>query len=153
MLFSIRLFYTSVSLLLSCTQGYCYHLSKKHFESRKLFTSILTLVHTCQGLGRDLSLLSSHAFIWYPSLYLQMQLISSWKSPYKIELTKNFTIKDSEIQRSNPFQDLMRYSIFQRGQAKLCCSNNLQTPGTESNEKVSCSFYVLNKGQYSALIL
>ena len=24
---SIRLFYTSVSLLLSCTQGYCYHLS------------------------------------------------------------------------------------------------------------------------------
>ena len=27
---SIRLFYTSVSLLLSCTQGYCCHLSKSH---------------------------------------------------------------------------------------------------------------------------
>src|SRR5574339_819466 len=27
---SIRLFYTSVSLLLSRTQGYCYHLSKFH---------------------------------------------------------------------------------------------------------------------------
>ena len=27
---SIRLIYTSVSLLLSCTQGYCYHLSKFH---------------------------------------------------------------------------------------------------------------------------
>ena len=27
---SIRLFYTSVSLLLSRTQGYCYHLSKVH---------------------------------------------------------------------------------------------------------------------------
>jgi len=27
---SIRLFYTSLSLLLSCTQGYCYHLSKFH---------------------------------------------------------------------------------------------------------------------------
>ena len=27
---SIRLFYTSVSLLLSCIQGYCYHLSKFH---------------------------------------------------------------------------------------------------------------------------
>src|SRR5574339_333415 len=27
---SIRLFYTSVSLLLSHTQGYCYHLSKFH---------------------------------------------------------------------------------------------------------------------------
>ena len=27
---SIRLFYTSVSLLLSRTQGYCYHLSKSH---------------------------------------------------------------------------------------------------------------------------
>ena len=29
---SIRLFYTSVSLLLSRTQGYCYHLSKFHEE-------------------------------------------------------------------------------------------------------------------------
>ena len=27
---SIRQFYTSVPLLLSCTQGYCYHLSKFH---------------------------------------------------------------------------------------------------------------------------
>ena len=27
---SIRLIYTSVSLMLSCTQGYCYHLSKFH---------------------------------------------------------------------------------------------------------------------------
>ena len=27
---SIRLFYTSVSVLLSRTQGYCYHLSKFH---------------------------------------------------------------------------------------------------------------------------
>ena len=27
---SVRLFYTSVSLLLSSTQGYCYHLSKCH---------------------------------------------------------------------------------------------------------------------------
>ena len=27
---SKRLFYTSVSLLLSCIQGYCYHLSKLH---------------------------------------------------------------------------------------------------------------------------
>ena len=27
---SIRLIYTSVSLLLSCTPGYCYHLSKVH---------------------------------------------------------------------------------------------------------------------------
>src|SRR5574337_889503 len=27
---SKRLFYTSVSLLLSCIQGYCYHLSKFH---------------------------------------------------------------------------------------------------------------------------
>ena len=27
---SIRLFYTSMSILLSCTQGYCYHLSKFH---------------------------------------------------------------------------------------------------------------------------
>ena len=27
---SKRMFYTSVSLLLSCIQGYCYHLSKFH---------------------------------------------------------------------------------------------------------------------------
>ena len=31
---SIRRFYTSVSLLLSCTQGYCYHLSKFHIYMR-----------------------------------------------------------------------------------------------------------------------
>ena len=30
---SIRLFYTSVSLLLSRTQGYCYHLSKFHIHA------------------------------------------------------------------------------------------------------------------------
>jgi len=30
---SKRLFYTSVSLLLSCIQGYCYHLSKFHIYS------------------------------------------------------------------------------------------------------------------------
>ena len=33
---SKRLFYTSVSLLLSCIQGYCYHLSKFH-----IYVSIL----------------------------------------------------------------------------------------------------------------
>ena len=32
---SIRLFYTSVSLLLSRTQGYCYHLSKFHIYALK----------------------------------------------------------------------------------------------------------------------
>ena len=37
---SIRLFYTSVSLLLSHTQGYCYHLSKFH---------IYALIH-CIGI-------------------------------------------------------------------------------------------------------
>ena len=38
---SIRLFYTSVSLLLSRTQGYCYHLSKFHIPSSfYIFTSI-----------------------------------------------------------------------------------------------------------------
>ena len=45
---SIRLFYTSVSLLLSCTPGYCYHLSKFHiYASPGLMhdTGCLGLVH------------------------------------------------------------------------------------------------------------
>ena len=36
---SIRLFYTSVSLLLSRTQGYCYHLSKFHIYALVYFDS------------------------------------------------------------------------------------------------------------------
>ena len=45
---SKRLFYTSVSLLLSCIQGYCYHLSKFHiyclyFQDRKLSSMNLLL--------------------------------------------------------------------------------------------------------------
>ena len=45
---SIRLFYTSVSLLLSCTQGYCYHLSKFHIYAlvyciKEFFISWLAL--------------------------------------------------------------------------------------------------------------
>ena len=37
---SIRLFYTSVSLLLSRTQGYCYHLSKFHIKIMERFTNL-----------------------------------------------------------------------------------------------------------------
>ena len=39
---SKRLFYTSVSLLLSCIQGYCYHLSK----FQKLITSMLKILNS-----------------------------------------------------------------------------------------------------------
>ena len=39
---SIRLFYTSVSLLLSCTQGYCYHLSKFHIYALVLSAYIIS---------------------------------------------------------------------------------------------------------------
>ena len=37
---SIRLIYTSVSLLLSCTQGYCYHLSKFHIYALVYCTGV-----------------------------------------------------------------------------------------------------------------
>ena len=37
---SIRLFYTSVSLLLSRTQGYCYHLSKFHIYALVYCTGV-----------------------------------------------------------------------------------------------------------------
>ena len=37
---SKRLFYTSVSLLLSCTQGYCYHLSKFHIYALVYCTGV-----------------------------------------------------------------------------------------------------------------
>ena len=53
---SIRLFYTSVSLLLSRTQGYCYHLSKFH---------IYALVY-CIGVLPTLEL-EAFSFIRFPS--------------------------------------------------------------------------------------
>ena len=52
---SIRLFYTSLSLLLSCTQGYCYHLSKFHIYALVycigVFLSVLPLLafYTTKG--------------------------------------------------------------------------------------------------------
>jgi len=49
---SIRLFYTSVSLLLSRTQGYCYHLSKFH---------IYALVY-CIGFKQLLGTQSQYTF-------------------------------------------------------------------------------------------
>ena len=41
---SIRLFYTSVSLLLSHTQGYCYHLSKFHIYALVYCIGVLALI-------------------------------------------------------------------------------------------------------------
>ena len=43
---SKRLFYTSVSLLLSCTQGYCYHLSKFHIYVLVYCIGVFSLWHT-----------------------------------------------------------------------------------------------------------
>ena len=40
---SISLFYTSVSLLLSRTQGYCYHLSKFHIIGKEVKLSVFVL--------------------------------------------------------------------------------------------------------------
>ena len=51
---SIRLFYTSVSLLLSCTQDYCYHLSKFHIYALVYCIGVF-LSGTTQrdGMGRE----------------------------------------------------------------------------------------------------
>ena len=46
---SKRLFYTSVSLLLSCIQGYCYHLSKFHIYT-KFHIYIYVLVYMCVSI-------------------------------------------------------------------------------------------------------
>ena len=53
---SIRLFYTSMSLLLSHTQGYCYHLSKFH---------IYALVY-CIGVFLSGLLHSVAQSYWFP---------------------------------------------------------------------------------------
>jgi len=65
---SIRLFYTSVSLLLSPTQGYCYHLSKFH---------IYALVY-CIGVFLS-GLLHS---VW-PHRQQPTRLLCPWDSPGK----------------------------------------------------------------------
>ena len=43
---SKRLFYTSVSLLLSCIQGYCYHLSKFHIYALVYCIGVLIAFHS-----------------------------------------------------------------------------------------------------------
>ena len=75
-----------------------------------------------------------------------MQFISIWKSPYNIELTKNFTIKDSEIQRSNPFQDLTRYPIFQRCRPSFAAVTILKLQGLKAMSKFFAHSMYLTKG-------
>jgi len=62
---SIRLFYTSVSLLLSRTQGYCYHLSKFH---------IYALVY-CIGVFPNWNIFRGKAS-WYLHISLCLPLLS-----------------------------------------------------------------------------
>ena len=76
---SIRLIYTSVSLLLSCTQGYCYHLSKFHIyalvycivqsevsQKEKHQYSILTHIYgkRFNTKSTDFHSLKKHYFVW-----------------------------------------------------------------------------------------
>ena len=51
---SIRLIYTSVSLLLSCTQGYCYHLSKFHIYALVYYIGkMLNITHYQRNANRN----------------------------------------------------------------------------------------------------
>ena len=61
---SKRLFYTSVSLLLSCIQGYCYHLSKFH---------IYVLVYCIKSSSNGDSFTFSFT-IWIPFFLLLLWL-------------------------------------------------------------------------------
>ena len=57
---SIRLFYTSVSLLLSRTQGYCYHLSKFHVPSTHISKLAISKPDTCSGTKHLCQLISQY---------------------------------------------------------------------------------------------
>ena len=58
---SIRLFYSSVSLLLSRIQGYCYHLSKFHIYAFSQFSSVAQSCPTlCNPMNRSMPGLPVH---------------------------------------------------------------------------------------------
>ena len=59
---SIRLFYTSVSLLLSRTQGYCYHLSKFHIHALVLLIFLNEQTFSWNVLHTLLSMWSKWAY-------------------------------------------------------------------------------------------
>ena len=56
---SIRLFYTSVSLLLSRTQGYCYHLSKFH-----IYALVYCIDVVWGGRREEGSGWGTHVYLW-----------------------------------------------------------------------------------------
>ena len=67
---SIRLFYISVSLLLSCTQGYCYHLSKFQRD----------------GMGREEgSGWGTHVYLWWIHFDIWQNEYNIVKLKYKIK--------------------------------------------------------------------
>ena len=57
---STRLFYTSVSLLLSCTQGYCYHLSKFHIYALVYCIGATFLHQWFSNSAKDETVCESH---------------------------------------------------------------------------------------------
>ena len=84
---SKRLFYTSVSLLLSRIQGYCYHLSKFH---------IYALVYWMLGagtLGRPRGMVQGgrreEGSGWGTRVYLWRIHVDIWQNQYNIVKLKN----------------------------------------------------------------
>ena len=61
---SKRLFYTSVSLLLSRIQGYCYHLSKSMSSSNCCFLTCRFLRRQVRWSGIPISLRIFHSLLW-----------------------------------------------------------------------------------------
>ena len=88
---SKRLFYTSVSLLLSCIQGYCYHLSKFHIYALVycigvFLSGLLDWLDLLEVQGTLKSLLQHHsskASILQHSAFFTVQLLHPYMTNWK----------------------------------------------------------------------
>ena len=92
---SKRLFYTSVSLLLSCTQGYCYHLSKFHIYALVYCIGVFPYGLLHSEIRKIL--MESYIYHFWPSPFLLVDLSycpchfhSTWRTSYSIFVRQIF---------------------------------------------------------------
>ena len=74
---SKRLFYTSVSLLLSCIYGYRYHLSKFHIVKAIILPVVIYGCHQIRSVTRHVRLFATP---WIAACQASVSVTNSWSS-------------------------------------------------------------------------
>ena len=118
---SIRLFYTSVSLLLSRTQGYCYHLSKFHIYVL-VYCILLLKVHFSKWVSIKYAVIKS-SFIkrtfWSNPRMLITQRIPETGCSYNKSITKGLATGASGKEPVLPMQETPEMQVQSLGRKDL----------------------------------